>query len=147
MKWKVRMSKPIKPDWWFIGVPAGHHWRLPSRFEPLIDRILLNCAFNRNETTNCCELRPSYYLHAIGYEAHIKPEVSDALKEEIRDFIADASIEDDDGYYHVIFIEHLLSKHAEFSYHLGHDFIDEDKTSDSEVQDQLHDIWNSNPKF
>ena len=136
----------IKPDWWFIGLDAKNHWRLPSRFEARIDKILLISAFNRNETTNCCELTPSYYLHAIAYEAYFKGVVDDKLQEEIRDFVAEASIEDDAGYYHVSLIEGLLKKHTTCTYHLGNDFI-EDDDSESEVQDKLHDIWNSNPKF
>ena len=136
----------IKPDWWYIGLDARNYWRIPSRFEDRIDKLLLVCAFNRNERTNCCELTPSYYLHKIVYDVHVKAGVDDALRQEIYDFIAEGASADDSGYYHVSLIEQLLKQTPTATHHLGREFIDEDD-DDSDVQDKLHDIWHSNPKF
>lgn len=149
------MTKTLEPrvsDWWFIGLDETRHWNIPT-LKQHVAKITTVYAFDRSQSTCCCEFTPSYWLVCVDFQVDYLPGVIhrpdfETIREELDDILRGVPKEESDNYTHVRVVEGLLNRpDTEVPrYHVGD--IPEDRDADNgEVLDAVFELWERNPKF
>lgn len=145
--------RTIRPNWCFIRLNERvEHWNLPDAIRPYLAAIYGIYAFDRNLHTHCCELAPSYYLHAIDWDWEYSPLLNTMPEpawqravEVVCDEFQSVSLDNSSHYRHVKNVEALIN-HTDTKLHQAGDLDPEDEHGDDQYG-MLAEYWNPNPRF
>ncbi len=102
----------LAPVWMVFSQDETEHFRIEPEDAPFIERILAVYIYNASETTNCCEIIPSYDMIGVYHTVHTQlgVECDDATRDRLDETYAHEGL--DDCYMHVSAVESVIKTHG-----------------------------------